>query len=92
MNVTQNASEDKNEQSIPNVDELEEILGQLQEKTINYKNYVSQDEVHKIKCKLLISSINVRNETGDFTYSDLIAKKDGQILIRTENINSLGTY
>ena len=39
-----------------------------------------------------ISSINVRNETGDFTYSDLIAKKDGQILIRTENINSLGTY
>ena len=61
MNVTQNASEDKNEQNIPNVDELEEILGQLQEKTINYKNYVSQDEVHKIKCKLLISSINVRS-------------------------------
>ena len=61
MISNQNASKNENDQNIPNVDEIEEILAHLQEKTINYKNYIPEDEVQKVKCKLLISSVNVRS-------------------------------
>ena len=61
MKRTPNASVNENDKLIPSPDEVEEILQNLQSKTINYKNYVPVDEVRKIPCKLLLSSVNARS-------------------------------
>ena len=55
------ASERRKDHEIPDSDEIEEILHQIEEKTINYKNYIPVHEAEKIKCKLFLTSINARS-------------------------------